>query len=121
MTDTIPLSGSRVAQVAERGERLSDLRRTPGPRTEPRQVGGTGAHAAFRSGTLRRLLRAQRPALAGNRFLVVEGYRPAGLHQRCFERHRAALLVIRRPVLSTATPGPGAARYDSAAHPHRAG
>ncbi|MGW3355067.1 M15 family metallopeptidase [Streptomyces bungoensis] len=93
MTDIIPLSDPRVAEVTEHecGEPLVDLRGISELRLDARQADATGAYAHLRSGALERLLRAQRLLPAGVRFLVVEGYRPPDLQRRYFEQYAATL------------------------------
>ncbi|MFJ9814901.1 M15 family metallopeptidase [Streptomyces sp. NPDC101151] len=93
MTDIIPLSDPRVAEVTEHecGEPLVDLREIPELRLDPRQADDTGAYAHLRSGAIKRLLQAQRLLPAGIRFLVVEGYRPPDLQRRYFESYAATM------------------------------
>ncbi|MFF8860584.1 M15 family metallopeptidase [Streptomyces sp. NPDC015139] len=93
MTDIIPLSDPRVAEVTERecGEPLVDLRDTSELLLDRRQADDTGAYAHLRSGALRRLVLAQDLLPAGVRLLVVEGYRPPDLQLRYFDSYAETL------------------------------
>ncbi|WP_062645650.1 M15 family metallopeptidase [Streptomyces maremycinicus] len=91
--DIITLSDPRVTAVPEDecGEPLVDLRGSGSLWLDQRQADDDGSFAHLRSGTLRRLVRAQRLLPAGVWFLVVEGYRPPGLQRRYFEQYAAAM------------------------------
>ncbi|MFE9448388.1 M15 family metallopeptidase [Streptomyces sp. NPDC006739] len=93
MTDIIPLSDSRVAEITEHdcGDLLVDLREAAELRLDPRQADEAGAYAHLRSGALGRLLEAQRLLPVGIRFLVVEGYRPPDLQRRYYEQYAATM------------------------------
>ncbi len=96
MREIVFLSDSRIAEVPvkECGEPLVDLRTLEAIRVDPRLADEAGAYAHLRQSVADRLVVAQTRLPRELRFLIIEGYRPAGLQRRYFgsavARQRAA-------------------------------
>lgn len=87
------LSDPSVAATAIRecGEELVDLREARELVLDVRKQDDEGAWAHVRAGVRDRLLTAQASLPPEMRLLIIEGFRPAGLQQRYFVRHRDGL------------------------------
>ncbi|MBB5135661.1 D-alanyl-D-alanine dipeptidase [Thermocatellispora tengchongensis] len=109
------LDDERIAAVPVKdcGESLVDLRAVGRLDVDDRQADADGAFARVRTGTLERLLAAQRALPSGYRLVVVEGYRPPALQRQYFEEH-VAFLRDRYPTWSAGEVRSQAAQYISA-------
>lgn len=73
--------------VAERGERLVDVRQGDSLLVDTRERGPADAFAYLREGVLERLVKAQEMLPQGLRLLFVEGYRPPSLQREYFDEY----------------------------------